>query len=593
MATVVWLALALALVGAPMAIYAAKKGAVAQSEDTPLRKKARHYFLSGMIADAENRKDEAYELFKKAWSIDTTYYEAAYYFGISRLHNDLDTMRTRQGVQESINMVRRFADAHQDDSQENLYYAYISGLVDPEESARAYARVVEKNPTRTPLLLQLAEAQIRARKLPEALESLNKYESIEGPNADVSTRKIQLMFSQADTVAAMNEANRLIDQYPTNTRFRMLRASLAGIVGDTIRMEQDLTEADRLDPEDANIKFALADLYLSKGDSVKYDNYYFQALVSPGLELEDKRDMLGQYLHRLLTDKGSTSRGDKLFSELGKQYAHEPVLLELEARYRMATGNMPQAIELMEYATSLDPDNETYWQQLMTFAMMDKQYKQVEKFYSEATDKFLPGPDIKMLYAAACSLAGDYAKALAAYGEIAEPILNTSDLTAPLSEMNPLPKIGLSDADLLMQVYLGASDVLWKDKKAEETFAVCRNALFLSPDDALTLNNYAYFLAETDRDLEQAREMAQRAIELEPENPTYLDTFAWVLYKAGDYADALEYQRKAMSAAEGEDREASAELYEHLALILKANGQSKEAKEAEAKARHLKEEESK
>ena len=92
-------------------------------------------------------------------------------------------------------------------------------------------------------------------------------------------------------------------------------------------------------------------------------------------------------------------------------------------------------------------------------------------------------------------------------------------------------------------------------------------------------NNYAYFLTEksgTPADLDKAEKLARQAIKLEPGNGTYLDTYAWVLYRKGSSMLALIYIKKAIEATETPDPT----LYEHLAEILTAEGRYDEAIEA-------------
>lgn len=92
-------------------------------------------------------------------------------------------------------------------------------------------------------------------------------------------------------------------------------------------------------------------------------------------------------------------------------------------------------------------------------------------------------------------------------------------------------------------------------------------------------NNYAYFLTEksgTPADLDKAEKLARQAIKLEPDNGTYLDTYAWVLYRKGSSMLALIYIKKAIEATETPDPT----LYEHLAEILTAENRYDEAIEA-------------
>ena len=83
------------------------------------------------------------------------------------------------------------------------------------------------------------------------------------------------------------------------------------------------------------------------------------------------------------------------------------------------------------------------------------------------------------------------------------------------------------------------------------------------------LNNYAYFLSLEERDLERALEMTTRANTLERNNPTYLDTKAWVLYKLGRYAEAKKVMQQALSLNRGK----SAEYPLHYGDILHALGE--------------------
>ena len=102
-------------------------------------------------------------------------------------------------------------------------------------------------------------------------------------------------------------------------------------------------------------------------------------------------------------------------------------------------------------------------------------------------------------------------------------------------------------------------------KKAQKKcFQAYERSLSLYADNAMVLNNYAYFLSVRGEQLERARTMSERAIKLEHNNATYLDTYAWILYKTGNYAEARTYMRQALSL----DRTGSAELPLHYGDIL-------------------------
>ena len=106
-----------------------------------------------------------------------------------------------------------------------------------------------------------------------------------------------------------------------------------------------------------------------------------------------------------------------------------------------------------------------------------------------------------------------------------------------------------------------------KKKATQQRNKSYETSLALYENNAMTLNNYAYFISEETDDaelLEKAMKMSARAIYLEKGNSTYLDTFAWILYKLGRYEQARKHMRQALSL----DRTESAELPLHYGDIL-------------------------
>ena len=83
------------------------------------------------------------------------------------------------------------------------------------------------------------------------------------------------------------------------------------------------------------------------------------------------------------------------------------------------------------------------------------------------------------------------------------------------------------------------------------------------------LNNYAYFLSLERRSLRKALKMSRRAVELEPDNATYLDTLGWILYLKGRPEEAKPHFKRAMIYG-GKD---SSEVLGHYSEVLKALGE--------------------
>ena len=99
-------------------------------------------------------------------------------------------------------------------------------------------------------------------------------------------------------------------------------------------------------------------------------------------------------------------------------------------------------------------------------------------------------------------------------------------------------------------------------KRPEESDSIYERALRIDPHNHLLLNNYAYSLCERGLDLKRPLGMAKEAVEQQPTNQSYLDTYGWIYYRMQQYDEAERYVRKAVELGS-----TSAVIYEHLGDI--------------------------
>ena len=84
-------------------------------------------------------------------------------------------------------------------------------------------------------------------------------------------------------------------------------------------------------------------------------------------------------------------------------------------------------------------------------------------------------------------------------------------------------------------------DIYYLKQRPTETYAAYDSALVYYALNYSALNNYAYYLSLELKDLDKAEEMSYKTVKANPENATYLDTYAWILFQKGNYAQARIY----------------------------------------------------
>jgi predicted Zn-dependent protease len=87
------------------------------------------------------------------------------------------------------------------------------------------------------------------------------------------------------------------------------------------------------------------------------------------------------------------------------------------------------------------------------------------------------------------------------------------------------------------------------------------------PNNTNVLNNLAYMLAENNEKLPEALQYAKRAYDAKPNDPSYMDTYAYALYKNGKVSEAAELLLSALQQYEQNDAPIPPEVYEHLGVV--------------------------
>jgi len=120
----------------------------------------------------------------------------------------------------------------------------------------------------------------------------------------------------------------------------------------------------------------------------------------------------------------------------------------------------------------------------------------------------------------------------------------------------------------ILFVQAAALERLQRFDDAEEVFLAILEA---DPGDANAANYLGYLWADREVRLDDALELINRAVELDPENPAYLDSLGWVHYRLGSIEEAEFWLRRAIEVNDGDGT-----LLAHLGEVLLANGEIEE-----------------
>ena len=149
-----------------------------------------------------------------------------------------------------------------------------------------------------------------------------------------------------------------------------------------------------------------------------------------------------------------------------------------------------------------------------------------------------------------------------------------------IHELEMAVNYGTDMPELLKACYTALGDLYGYVKNYDRSYDYYEKVLQMDSLNALVLNNYAYSLAERNLLLDKALEMSRKSLRIDDQQASFLDTYGWILFRLGQYQEALEYIGKALKLNTTED----AVLCEHYGDVLYKLGMINEAREYWQKA---------
>ena len=559
-----WWSVALMLIAMalPFAIRgsASKKEGITQAN----RVKATYVLMEAQRQHFLEHDDAFYHLIAYAYSLDSTNTSIAFYMGVAKFERT--SFEHTDELTAALAQMRKHVEAHPEDKYEASLYAHAAFLVNQyQEGLRVLNIQHQLHPQDDNLLSTMADAYEKTSDYQKALAIYDTLQQWRGQSVELSSAKLKAYQALNDTTGAIHEMRALLASAPTNADYNLAMGKMLFMFGyrDSAMVYYD--KAQQYEPDNGLTYLTKAEYYLALGDTLNYDRQTYQALVSTDLDVESKLQILVNYTKTLLSAKDTTHRTDHLFDVLIEQHPLEPQIRVLYSEYLMVIDNNEGAAEQIDYALNLDPTNKELWTRLMAYYLYAGNYEKA----IEVGDKAIRlNPDNVELYSylgSSCYSVKQYDKAIEVYDK-ALAILDSTQV---------------DDRSNLLS---GKADVKFAMGDTIAAFALYDQSLDLNPDNPGTLNNYAYFLALSNRDLDKAERMSAKTIVEDAANPTYLDTYAWVFYMRKEYTMAQLYIEMAINNEE----QPTSELFEHYGYILLANGDKQKALEQWRKAIELK-----
>jgi len=418
-------------------------------------------------------------------------------------------------------------------------------------------------------LYELAATYLQDNRLDDALSIYNQAETSLGITELSSLQKQRIYLIKGKLNEAIAEGEKLIRAYPDEERYVM---GLAETLAQHGRSAIGITYLEKFiadHPDAGSSKMLLAGLYRESGQEQKSREYVTGVFDDPQVEVGSKVLMLGTYNAALsqnkskkINDPGLEIFAQSLLKKLESNYPYDPDVHLVGGDLYLMLEKNDEARNEYSKAVRYGASSLEAWQNLLFIETQAGLSDSVIMHSEQGLELF---PNQGMIYY---------------FNGVAH--LRKKNYREAVQTLEQSRKLSTNNPNLLGEVNSMLGDAYNAMKENEKSDKAYEDALALNPNNEYVLNNYSYYLALRKVNLEKAERMSALLIKNHPDNASYLDTYAWVLYQENKYKEAKKIIEKVFPMGK-----VNAIHYEHYGDILYQLGDIDEAVEQWQKAKSL------
>lgn len=477
-------------------------------------------FFNGQKDKLSGNLNSAISHFRKC--IELIPEESAPYYELARIYHE------QEEHQKSLTNLEKALEIEPDNIWYQSMYAQVNAITGKYDVAvKTYESIIENHPHEYDYHFELAGTYIMSRDYDAAIAVFDRMEESLGLNEETLMQKQMLYMEMGKVEQAIEEVKKLVELNPEEIRYLGILAELYDKNEQRDKAIETYEQLAELDPDNGMLHLSLSEFYRNSGEDLKAFEELKFAFQSPDLEIDKKINVLLNYFAETEEDHEKLSQAYALCKILVDVHPDDAKSHSIYGDFLYRDERLEEARVQFEKAAELDKSRFVIWNQIL---ILDSQLEDYEKMISTSEEALELFPTMPSFYL--FNGVGNLQKEN--YDEAIESLLAGIDLV-------------VDNFGQLAQFYASLGDAYHAIGKHTLSDEAYESSLSVQEDNAYVLNNYSYYLSERSENLDRALEMAKMANELQPNESTFQDTYAWILYKMGQYKEAREWLEKALN----------------------------------------------
>ena len=540
----------------PVSLFSQVEGLIL---DETSRRKFDYFFYEAVNAKTLGKYAESFDLLQHCYSMDSTNASVlielgAYYSSLEEKNKALDFFR-RAVKQDPANYYY------------NMILAGLSKELDlKKEVIEIYNYLLKTYPEKVELYFELANVYGDNGELDKAIQSLDSLQKYTGVSDAITLNKFRLYNMMDKKDRAFEEIQSVIDKNPDNIRYKLLMGDLYLQDNQADKALDYYQQAKQIAPDEPSLILSMVNYYEKTNNKPAAVEELQKAITSSKMEVETKLQLLARYITLLRQSQQDIKTANPLFQSMFEQHPNNTRINMMYGDVLLLQEDKKGAMEQFEIYTKDNPADPAGYEQMLRIVLPDTQaLEKVVEITLTGIEHIPTAPQFYFYLGLAKFQQKKYGEALSIY----EQGLTNAEFQSPVIESDFYGQIG---------------DIHHFLKNNDTAFENYEKALKLNPQNLPVLNNYSYYLSLERKSLDKAEQMSGITIKAEPTNPTYLDTYGWILFEQGAYTMAKIYIEKAIEYGK---EDLTAEVLEHYGDVLAVTGEKEKAVEQWKKAKEL------
>lgn len=422
------------------------------------------------------------------------------------------------------------------------------------QEREALERLIVLDPHNPEYLWECSQVEIRMSEWDSALVHLNKLEEVVGFSDMLLNEKVLVFLELGDFNSAENTLTIAVNQFPDRSDLKLMLVDFYEKTGQMDKANILYQKVIKDNPNDPNYQIQVASSLLEEGLWDSANVYLIPAFQNDQLSIDPKIGVLAGFINAAERNKGIMNMAIRLGEIIVSTHPENPKGYALLGDLSVRNGDRLASRNLWKKAVTLpEGDKWVLWSEIMQADAQLEMWDSLHVDASMAIDRY-PNQPICYLYAG-----------------VAENQRANFENAIQVLEDGQLYAYGFDEIEI--QLWLQLGNAYGQLDQRDEALDFFEKALEHSPSSPLVLNNFAFYLADKELQLNRALSLSKKAVETAPNQFTFWDTYAWVLFKLNRFEEALD--KIDQSIRLGGSR--SAEVIEHKGDILFALGRKNEA----------------